>query len=129
MGGIGGGVSAYLFPILPGRVNPLGLFLGGRAGGIQRFDEDWERHGGTLLGYGEAGIHAQLGAAVMLVPRVSVRRTEYRRMRHAEQIGSGHENGVSFGLELKIRKLIPGFFIYTADDRTEYQISLRFGYD
>jgi len=128
LGSLGGGLSGALFPLLPGKTFPFGVFVAGRIGGTQCFDEEWGRHGGTLRGHAEAGAFAQFGREVMLIPRAAIRRTEYWAMRHGKKVGSGYVASVHGGVELKIRTIIPGFFIASMDGDIEYAVTLRFAY-
>ena len=128
LGALGGGVSGQFFLLLPGKHLPIGAYLGTRLGGNQCFDEDWGRQGGILRGHGEAGAYLQLGREIMLIPRVALRRTEFKLMRHGEQIASANEEGFYAGIEARIKTLVPGFFVYTSDGVTTYEVSLRFAY-
>ncbi len=128
LGAVGGGVEAALFPLLPGRRSPFGLFVRGRGGGVQCVDQAWGRQGGSVRWEGEAGLFAQVGRKVMLIPRTAVRTTTSWAMRHGKRIGELNETGVHLGAEVRVFTFIPGFFIYTSDGNWQYEITFRFAY-
>ena len=128
MGALGGGISSSLFPLLAGERGPAGIFLDSRIGGIQTFDETWGRHGGTFMAYGEAGVYAQLGSGLILIPRAAVRRTAYLGMRHGKEVSNRVENGIHAGFEFRLQTVMPGIFVYASDRQRELHFSLRFAY-
>ncbi len=124
----GGGLEVTVFPMLPVAWKPWGLYATAAAGAVQNYTRTYDRRGGEARLYAEAGWFGHSGRRHFLIPKAGVRRTWFYEFRYRKQTGERTEDQVVLGLEVKVRRMIPGVAVLVGDGRRVWLGSLRFAY-